>query len=105
MISHLILGVLFLIWGIADLLRIQLPGVLGKRTEAFDSEEARILWQRLFGVLELVIGGGEAVFYFFSDNGTVTSIILVVMILAAVCILGPYYHWRKEKSEDNDGQG
>ena len=104
MISHLILGVLFLIWGIADLFRIQLPGVLGKRTEVFGSEEARVLWQRLFGVLELVIGGGETVFYFFSDNGTVTRVILAVMLLAAVCILGPYYHWRREKGEDSDGQ-
>ena len=39
-------------------------------------------------------------FYFFSDNQTVTSILLAVMILAAVCILGPYYHWRKQEKEN-----
>ena len=39
-------------------------------------------------------------FYFFSDNQTVANIILAVMILAAVCILGPYYHWRKQEKEN-----
>mgnify|MGYP000366397556 CR=1 FL=1 len=42
----------------------------------------------------------DVVFYFFSDDQTVTSIILAVMILAAVCILGPYYHWRKQEKEN-----
>ena len=61
---------------------------------------ARRFWQRLLGVLELIVGGGQLLFYFFSDNQTVTSIILAVMILAAVCILGPYYHWRKQEKEN-----
>ena len=43
---------------------------------------------------------GQLLFFFFSDNQTVTSIILAVMILAAVCILGPYYHWRKQEKEN-----
>ena len=55
---------------------------------------------RLLGVLELIVGGGQLLFYFFSDDQTVTSIILAVMILAAVCILGPYYHWRKQEKEN-----
>ena len=68
--------------------------------QATTSAEARRLWQRLLGVLELIVGGGQLLFYFFSDNQTVTSIILAVMILAAVCILGPYYHWRKQEKEN-----
>ena len=100
MVSHLIIGILFFVWGVADVFRIQLPGVLGKRLEA-TSEEERRLWQRLLGVLELVVGAGEALFFFFSDNRTVTSIIVAVMILAAVCILGPYYHWRKQQNSED----
>ena len=97
MVHHLVIGIIFLIWGIADVLRVQLPGILGKRLE---SASAGRLWQRLLGVLELIVGGGQLLFYFFSDNQTVTSIILAVMILAAVCILGPYYHWRKQEKEN-----
>ena len=89
MLHHLVIGVIFLVWGIADVLRVQLPGVLARR-----------FWQRLLGVLELIVGGGQLLFYFFSDDQTVTSIILAVMILAAVCILGPYYHWRKQEKEN-----
>ena len=96
---HIILGILLLVWGAADILRLELPGILGKRLEA-SSEEARRLWQRLLGVLERIVGGGQLLFYFFSDNQTVTSIILAVMILAAVCILGPYCHWRKQEKEN-----
>ena len=94
---HIILGILLLVWGAADILRLELPGILGKRLE---SASAEALWQRLLGVLELIVGGGQLLFYFFSDNQTVTSIILAVMILAAVCILGPYYHWRKQEKEN-----
>ena len=97
--DHIILGILFLAWGAADVLRLDLPGILARRLEA-SSEEGRRLWQRLLGVLELIVGGGQLLFYFFSDNQTVTSIILAVMILAAVCILGPYYHWRKQEKEN-----
>ena len=97
--DHIILGILFLVWGAADVLRLQLPGVLARRLEA-SSEEARRFWQRLLGVLELIVGGGQLLFYFFSDNQTVTSIILAVMILSAVCILGPYCHWRKQEKEN-----
>ena len=99
MVHHLVIGIIFLIWGIADILRLELPGVLARRLEA-SSEEARRLWQRLLGVLELIVGGGQLLFYFFSDDQTVTSIILAVMILAAVCILGPYCHWRKQEKEN-----
>ena len=99
MVHHLFVGIIFLFWGVADVLRLQLPGVLARRLEA-SSEEARRLWQRLLGVLELIVGGGQLLFYFFSDNQTVASIILAVMILAAVCILGPYCHWRKQEKEN-----
>lgn len=99
MVHHLVIGIIFLFWGVADVLRIELPGILGKRLESA-SAEARRFWQRLLGVLELIVGGGQLLFYFFSDNQTVTSIILAVMILAAVCILGPYYHWRKQEKEN-----
>ena len=98
-VHHLVIGIIFLVWGLADILRLELPGILGKRLESA-SAEARRLWQRLLGVLELIVGGGQLLFYFFSDNQTVTSIILAVMILAAVCILGPYYHWRKQEKEN-----
>ena len=98
--DHIILGILFLAWGVADVLRIELPGILGKRLEA-SSEEARRLWQRLLGVLELIVGGVQVLFCLFSDDPTVTSILLAVMILAAVCILGPYYHWRKQEKEND----
>ena len=97
--DHIILGILLLVWGAADILRIELPGILDKRLESA-SAEARRFWQRLLGVLELIVGGGQLLFYFCSDDQTVTSIILAVMILAAVCILGPYYHWRKQEKEN-----
>lgn len=97
--DHIILGILFLAWGTADVLRLELPGILARRLKSA-SAEARRLWQRLLGVLELIVGGGQLLFYFFSDNQTVTSIILAVMVLAAVCILGPYYHWRKQEKEN-----
>jgi len=96
---HIILGILLLVWGAADILRLELPGILGKRLESA-SAEARRLWQRLLGVLEFIVGCGQLLFYFFSDDQTVTSILLAVMILAAVCILGPYYHWRKQEKEN-----
>lgn len=99
MVHHLVIGIIFLVWGIADVLRLELPGVLARRLEA-SSEEGRRLWQRLLGVLELIVGGGQLLFYFFSDNQTVANIILAVMILAAVCILGPYCHWRKQEKEN-----
>lgn len=97
--DHIILGILFLAWGTADVLRLELPGILARRLKSA-SAEARRLWQRLLGVLELIVGGGQLLFYFFSDDQTVTSIILAVMILAAVCILGPYCHWRKQEKEN-----
>ena len=78
MLHHLVIGVVFLAWGIADVLRVQLPGVL-----------------------ELIVGGVQVLFCLFSDDPTVTSILLAVMILAAVCILGPYYHWRKQEKEND----
>ena len=58
MVHHLVIGIIFLIWGIADVLRLELPGILGKRLESA-SAEARRLWQRLLGVLELIVGGGQ----------------------------------------------
>ena len=99
MVHHLVIGIIFLVWGIADVLRVRLPGILARRLEA-SSAEARRLWPRLLGVLELIVGGGQLLFYFFSDDQTVTSIILAVMVLAAVCILGPYCHWRKQEKEN-----
>ena len=81
--DHIILGILFLVWGAADVLRLELPGILGKRLKSASAEERR-LWQRLLGVLELIVGGGQLLFYFFSDNQTVTSIILAVMNLLPI---------------------
>ena len=97
--DHIILGILFLAWGVADVLRIELPGILGKRLESA-SAEARRLWQRLLGILELIVGGGQLLSYFFSDDQTVTRIILEVMILADVCILVQFYLWRKQEKEN-----
>ena len=101
MVFHLIFGILFLVWGMADILRIKLPGILNRRLESTSKEERR-LWQQLLGMLELIVGSGQVLFYFFSEQQTVTSIILAVMTLAAVCILGPYYHWRNEHKDDPD---
>ena len=81
MVHHLVIGIIFLFWGVADVLRLELPGILGKRLKSASVEERR-LWQRLLGVLELIVGGGQLLFFFFSDNQTVTNIILAVMILA-----------------------
>lgn len=58
MVHHLVIGIIFLVWGIADVLRVRLPGILARRLEA-SSEEGRRLWQRLLGVLELIVGGGS----------------------------------------------
>ena len=38
MVHHLVIGIIFLIWGIADVLRVQLPGILGKRLESASAE-------------------------------------------------------------------
>ena len=99
MVHHLVIGVIFLVWGIADVLRVRMPGILARRREAF-SEEGLRLWQRILGILELTVGGGQLLFFFFSDSQTVTILVLAVMILAAVCILGSYYHWRKQEKEN-----
>ena len=56
--DHIILGILFLVWGAADILRLELPGILGKRLKSA-SAEARRLWQRLLGVLELIVAAGS----------------------------------------------
>lgn len=40
MVHHLVIGVIFLVWGIADVLRVQLPGVLARRLEASSEERA-----------------------------------------------------------------
>ena len=86
MVHHLVIGIIFLIWGIADVLRLELPGILASGWNP--PAPSRRLWQRLLGVLELIVGGGQLLFFFFSDNQTVTSIILAVMILAAVSSSG-----------------
>ena len=57
MVHHLVIGIIFLFWGVADVLRIELPGILGKRLEA-SSEEARRLWQRNESREETVWGLG-----------------------------------------------
>ena len=67
MVHHLVIGIIFLFWGVADVLRLELPGILGKRLESASAEERR-LWQRLLGVLELIVGGGQLLFFFFSDD-------------------------------------
>ena len=67
MLHHLVIGVIFLVWGIADVLRVQLPGVLARRLEA-SSEEGRRLWQRLLGVLELIVGGVQVLFCLFRSE-------------------------------------
>ena len=41
MVHHLVIGVIFLVWGIADVLRVQLPGVLARRLEASSEEDRR----------------------------------------------------------------
>ena len=40
MLHHLVIGVIFLVWGIADVLRVQLPGVLARRLESSSEEPA-----------------------------------------------------------------
>ena len=100
MVHHLVIGIIFLIWGIAEVLRLELPGILARRLKSA-SAEGRRLWQRLLGVLELIVGGVQVLCCLFSDDPTVTSILLAVMILSAVCILGPYYHWRKQEKEND----
>ena len=76
MVHHLVIGVIFLVWGIADVLRVQLPGVLARRLEA-SSEEGRRLWQRLLGVLELIVGGVQVLFCFFSDAFYLANAVLI----------------------------
>ena len=39
MLHHLVIGVIFLVWGIADVLRVQLPGVLARRLKASSEYE------------------------------------------------------------------
>ena len=67
MVHHLVIGIIFLIWGIADVLRLALPGILARRLKSA-SAEARRFWQRLLGVLELIVGGGQLLFFFFSED-------------------------------------
>ena len=42
MVHHLVIGIIFLFWGAADVLRVQLPGILGKRLESASAEERRL---------------------------------------------------------------
>ena len=46
---HIILGILLLVWGAADILRLELPGILGKRLESASAEAPRLLQPR-FGL-------------------------------------------------------
>ena len=38
MVHHLVIGIIFLIWGLVDVLRLELPGILGKRLESASAE-------------------------------------------------------------------
>lgn len=40
--DHIILGILFLVWGAADVLRLELPGILGKRLKSASAEARRL---------------------------------------------------------------
>ena len=42
MVHHLVIGILLLVWGVADVLRLELPGILGKRLESASAEERRL---------------------------------------------------------------
>ena len=42
MLHHLVIGVIFLVWGIADVLRVQLPGVLARRLERRLSKQCKV---------------------------------------------------------------
>ena len=41
MVHHLVIGIIFLIWGIADVLRLELPGILGKRLESASADNCK----------------------------------------------------------------
>ena len=42
LMDHIILGILFLVWGAADILRLELPGILGKRLKSASAEARRL---------------------------------------------------------------
>ena len=96
--DHIILGILFLVWGVADVLRSSCPAYWASGWNPPAPRSAAS--GRGFWVYWSSSWARAAAVHFFSDNQTVTSIILAVMILAAVCILGPYYHWRKQEKEN-----
>lgn len=60
----------------------------------------RAIWQRWIGVVELVVGGCELLYVPFAGMQRVTSFLFAVLVLTAVCILGPYEHWRREHKDD-----
>ena len=44
MVHHLVIGIIFLFWGVADVLRVRLPGILARRLEASSEEALKLLY-------------------------------------------------------------
>ena len=95
-ILSLVIAIIFIVFGLCDVFRIKNRFAYTRKME----EQEREIWQRPFGVLELIMGVSEFVFVFWKGLNHLTSILLVVVILSAVCILGPYYHWKREHKND-----
>ena len=94
---YLILGTLFLVWGVCDVLRLSIRFTFTRRMQG----EEKQLWQRWFGVLELIMAAAEYCVCFVREPHVISAI-LALGILASVCILGPYYRWQKEHKDGPD---
>ena len=94
---YLVFGILFLVWGVCDVLRLNIRFTFTRRMQG----EEKQLWQRWFGVLELFMAAaGFCVCLVHEPH--VISAALALLLLAAVCILGPYYRWQKEHRDGPD---
>lgn len=91
-------GIFLVGMGICDICKLKISWGYSNNMKP----KERAVWQRWLGVVELVLGLCELLYVPFAGMQHVTSFLLAVLVLTSVCILGPYYHWRREHKDDPD---
>ena len=99
-IFSIALGALLLVLGVCDVCKRKITWGYSSRMKPKERE----IWQRWVGVLELILAVCEFSYVFLAKMQRATSFLFAVLVLSAVCILGPYYHWKHEHKNDPDNQ-
>lgn len=99
-IFSIALGALLLVLGVCDVCKRKITWGYSSRMKPKERE----IWQRWVGVLELILAVCEFSYVFLTKMQRATSFLCAVLVLSAVCILGPYYHWKHEHKDDPDHQ-